>query len=695
MKWILERKRNILAVAVVLAAMLPAAGAKGLDDFTLTKAIPADAFLAVHSRDHAGKEFINQQYTRVWAAVEKARFHVDLKRMFKKMQQQNQPPGAELERFDEQWQQITDLCTGVDWSSLGRREFALGLKLSFPFPELVVLLMPPQEKVKDSFDGLSGILKTLAELDPNAPLKLTTEEDGATVIHKLSCTGESPIPLGLTLARHNDVILVGLGPTMTEQALALLRGEGGQALAATARFTEAFQKLPPPTDKLTFIDIAKLMRQVRQVVGAASAMAEAGAPAEGEPGYDEYVQWKALPGKIIDTLDMWEYSAEVTTTDGMLATTDSITVLRPDAKSRALYPVLYGNKSLNDPLKYVPQTAGEFWATSGLDLPALYKAVVKIIREDVPEGEEMIANLEALTKGPGFDSQAVVELEEEGAEQQAPEEEGIEQPTVQAAGFDIEKDIVGWIGGSLISFSVPGPTPYSPSQFVVMLSVRDEAKAREMIDRLMGLIEPMMAQQQGSVVDAEIEGAEGFKSVVFPMLAMFGLNKPTIGVKDGWLFFGSSPEIIASSMKVAAGEAENFSKNERFLREGIPPAGSVTSLSFTDKTKMGEQLGQALTMVPMIGMMVPDVVKDPVAQSVLSMVGKLGRVVRKLDFFQSSASRTTFDGQVEIAKCITTYREPPVIKKPKPLTGPEEVESEETEETEETEEEGESKETGE
>jgi len=634
MKSILGRKRDILAVALGLAVALPTAWAKGIDDFKLTKAIPADAFLAVHCRDHDGKAFINKQYERVWTAVERARFDRDLKRLFKAMQQKQLGPGAELEGFEEQWQQIMDLCTSVEWSSLAEREFAMGMKLAFPTAEFVMLMMPPEDKLRDNFDGLSGVLKTVVELDPNM-IQLTTEEDGSTIIHKVTLA-DSRFPLSLALGRHDDVILIGFGPTMFEQSLALLRGEGGQTLSAGARFRDAFTKLPPPTDGLVFFDVAKLMGQVRQVVGAAQTKMEETAPAEGDPGYDDYAKWKTLPGKIIDAVDMFEYAASVMTTEGMKATEDSVTVLRDDAASHALYPVMAGNKPLSDPLKYVPKNAAEFWVTSGIDLPALYKAVVKIIREDVPKGETWIAQLESL------------------------------KDAETGPGIDVENDIVGWIGGSLISFSVPGPTPYSPSEVLFMVSVRDEAKAREMIGRLVEMIEPVLAQQNGAVVDAEIEGAEGFKSVVFPMMTMLGY-KPVLGVKEGWLFIGSSPGVIVTALEVAAEEADNFSKNERFLKEGIPPEGRVTSLSFTDKTKFGEQLGQMLQVVS-VGAQFAGAGKDPVARSLLTMLSKVGRVVKEVNFLQSSASRTTFDGKTEVVKKITTYREPPVITKPKPPT---------------------------
>ena len=651
MRSILGRGRGMLVLALMLA--LPAAWGKGIDDFKLIKAIPADAAMAVNCRDHAGKEFINKQYERIWEAVRAAHFERDLKNLLKAGWQQDQPPDASSEEFDAWWQQMYDLCTSVEWGSLGKREFALGMKLGVFSPvaspvELVVLMMPPEDKVKDSFEGLAGILKTVADLDPNS-LKLAAEENEGTLIRRLSFP-DAPFAVGLTVARHNDVIVVGLGSTMIEQTLALLRGEAGESLAATTRFKAAFADLPPPADQLAFFDMGKFFGQVRELIAVAVEMAQAAAPPEGEPGHEEFVQQTSLPGKILDALDMWEYMATVKTTDGMLATTDTLTVLRAAAQSCALYPVLYGNGPLKDPLKYVPENAGDFWVTSGIDVPALYQFVIKFIREEAPDGEDMIAQLEALQTGP----------------------EG--EP-----GWNIEQDIVSWIGGGMCTFSVPGKTPYSSSEFVMMLSVRDEAKARALLDRLYGLAGPLLANQNGSIVDAEIEGAEGFKSVILPMLAMMGMSKPTLGVNDGWLFFGSSPEMIRSAMDVGSGKAANFSTNERFKKEGIPPEGRVTSLSFTDQTKMGEQIGQVLSMVPMIGMMVPDMARNPGAQAVLSVVGKLGRVVKKLDFFQSSASRTTFDGKAERVKALTTYREPPVITKPKP-TKVEESEAEPSEE---------------
>ena len=107
-------------------------------------------------------------------------------------------------------------------------------------------------------------------------------------------------------------------------------------------------------------------------------------------------------------------------------------------------------------------------------------------------------------------------------------------------------------------------------------------------------------------------------------------------------------------------------------------------VSFTDKTKMGEELGQVLMMLPMVGMMAPDLVQNPVGRALMSAAGKLGKVVRELNFYQSACVLTTFDGRVEHTQTVTNYRHPPKPEPPKPTSEPAETQAETDEEADES-----------
>jgi len=610
----------------LLLLTVPGVRAGGTADFTLTRAIPGDAFLAVHRRTHPGQEFLNRQYARVWEAVQKQRFDLALKSFVLKTVRDGADSAAR-EEFESRWQQMTDLAMGVNWSTLGQDESAFAVKLGFPNAEFVALLKPPAETIARDFEGLTAILRTLVDLQPEM-LRLATDGSGESIVHSVGLPA-GPFALSVTLARQKDTILLGLGSAFVEQSLAMLRGQGGASLASTPRFQEAFKALPAPQDEMVFFDCARFMGQLRTMMSQVISMAEQGAADDPEAGAG-VLKARATMNRLIDGLDMFEYSASVSTTDGMRTTQDSITLLREDARSRMFYQALYGPGPVSSPLKYVPKEAGGVNVSSGFDLLSLYRAIIRLVKEDVPEGETALAQWEAL------------------------------QEQMQ---IHIEKDVLGWLQGNCVQFSVPGPTTYSPSEFVFMLRVKDEEAARALLDRLFGMVEPLLAEQQGSVREAEIEGTQGFRSVIHPLLAMMlGLKAPTAGVHDSWLFLGSGPEIIAKSLAVAAGKAEGFAENERFKKEGVQPSsGSVNSLSFADQTRLGEELGQMLRMMPMAIRMAlqQELARNPFAQLVLDVMTKLGLVVGTLDFFQSSSSVSTFDGRRTVSRTVYNYREPP------------------------------------
>lgn len=627
MKWRNTRLMVWLALAVSVAPTQ--ALGKGLEDFTLARAIPADSFLSIHTRGHSGQEFVNKMGARLWEEVEKVRLDRDLKRVFKAMQQGNAPaastPAGEEDPFEKQWQQIIDLCTAVDWANLASREYAMGMKIGFPTVEFVSLMMPPDGKSQETFDALGGVVKTLVGLSDGAMSVATDESAGAT-IHRVSI---EQAPISFTVALHKDVILIGFGGAMVEQSLALLQGQEGAALAKSERFTGAFKKLPPPTDSAAFFDADKMMTQLRATISMAMNMIPP--QAEGSPEAAQMEKVKALPGKILDAMDVCDYVATVATTEGMKTNTESLALLKPDAKSKAAYEIFLANPPLKDPLKLIPKDAGDFSVYSGINLVAGYDFVMKLLKEDVPDGDQAVAHVEALK---------------------------------EQLGFDVRDDLLSLFAGKMISASVPGPKAYSPAEWCSGFEVGNTEKAQGMIDMLVARVEPMLAQQNGSISDAGIESAPGFRAVVIPALAMFGLNKPTFGIKNGMLYLASSPEMVVKVLDVASGSGENVGANERFQKEGIQPKGDVVSVSFSDLTKLGETLGQLLQMAPMISMMVPDIAKEPVAQAALSMLGKVGRVVRKLDFLQSSATCTTVEGSALVTRSVTTYREPPVKEKP-------------------------------
>ena len=60
----------------------------------------------------------------------------------------------------------------------------------------------------------------------------------------------------------------------------------------------------------------------------------------------------------------------------------------------------------------------------------------------------------------------------------------------------------------------------------------------------------------------------------------------------------------------------------------------------------------------MIGTFVPEPKLRPVLAKISGMLGKLTPVVRKIDFYKSEATHTTFDGQMWHSRGVTHYVSP-------------------------------------
>lgn len=622
-----------LALLVGAGLGVAPASADGVDDFQLLKAVPADVVIATGARTHEGQAFVTEQYQKVWKKVQEQRFDRDLRNLFR---DQVKMQGGDLDAFDAQWTQFSDLFLSVEWQHLAAREFAFGMRMGLPsFVEYVELFKPEADTVAADFQALSEIAKSLVGLAPEA-FMITTDDaraDEGIIIHKIVPAAGSPMPIMFTLARHNETIMFAFGPQIGEQVLAMLGGETGESIVAADRFKEAVGKLPvKPQDFVSFIDAQRGIAKIREF---AAMMNNAPLPPEDSPYYESAKKGQELPGALIDLFDMFDYMVATSRTDGMRTDSYAVAHLAENAKDSLLYKPFFGVAPLEKPLSYIPKEAGGFTVVSAVDIYEAYKAVITFVREHVPDGAENV-------------------------------DEGLAEARVEL-GMDLEQDIFSWMEGRFVTFDIPGKRAYDPANSVFMISVHDAAKASSFLNTIVDRFVPKPdpdTPQQWSLDKRDLEHGKGFYVLKWPMLAMMQIEAPTIGVADDWLIIGTSPTTIDLALATAKGESDNITKNERFLAEGLTPEGAVSSVSFSDLTKWHEELGTALAMVGMFqGMMPPEVRNDPSARLMLSTIAKSGNIIRAMDFFQSTASVTTIadGGRTYLTHARLTYREP---KKP-------------------------------
>lgn len=610
----MDRRKLSHRIAVLSGVLLMAAAPAMAAKKSLATAVPEGVYIFVHHQANPEREFLDKHWANVWNELAKANIGADVMQLIKAQQ-----PPADQATFDQSMEQIMALVKSVDWSQLCGKETVFAGKMMFPMPDYVFLTRPDPESLEKNTKALETILNKAADAEPNLLLQKIDLEPGTMWTLVVSGT-----PVSFTMAEVDGVLVFGLGQQLIGSALDSLRGKESdhKPLVSTDRFKAAFEGLPEAEDTRVMFDMNMMLDGMQQMF---AAIPEQKAGDDGGPS--EAAQIKKLMASIVDELHLLDYIATVGYTEGLKTHNISKMMLSKDASSKVLYKAMGKPNGVKDYAKFIPQNAKSFSVNSAWDLSALYAGVRGFVKENVPDGEQHIAELDGMQ---------------------------------QAVGFNIQDDLLSWIGSKTISVSMPGGMSamgMGGGEFVMMLEVSDQEKADAKIGGWLTQLNTMLQQNGAQLVmsKATVAGDDSFTSIMSPMMPII---KPVIGVHGGYLIIGSSANAVGSVLATAAGDQPNILDSATFNADGILPTGPVYSISFTDMRGSYRETAQMLGMAGGFGSIIvanlpPE--QAQVAQSVLGIITKLAPVIAAMDFYQSEATVVEYDGRKFMTTQVVTY----------------------------------------
>ncbi|MBU0754593.1 MAG: hypothetical protein KJ645_05605 [Planctomycetes bacterium] len=382
-------------------------------------------------------------------------------------------------------------------------------------------------------------------------------------------------------------------------------------------------------------DLESVRNHDRFKAAVAKAKVMAGKTAVAHEGEKVSLIYRLLD-RITNAAGILDCAATVESTDGTrnyCTTTESLSFLVPDAKQRPIY-ALFGNRQpMTDFDRYLPEETQSFAISGGFDLAGLYGFLEDTFRLAGSTGEEVLAKWAEIQK---------------------------------LIGFDVRKDFIDWFNGDSINITLA-----DGEGSVWMTKVNDEKTAREKISTAITFCSEkiteiaskqpelmMLAMLSMRTVDIDHEGLEGFQSIYFNVSP-----EPVVwGIADGYLIFGSSADAIAMCLDTGKGKHPNIRNNERAMQEALVPDSPFVSVSWKDKRGMGEEIAAGLGMATMVSGMMGAVISEPEARTLIAkisgMLGKIAPAMRKIDFYKSEASCTTFDGEKWHHRSVTHYFSP-------------------------------------
>jgi hypothetical protein len=664
--------RLSVVTAFVLSGLISGAAVAQTDfsKFPLIKVVPADAFITVAAKKNPERKFLDDYWAEVHKAFMASGILDDAWDMITEKVSDEQ-----LDKIEELREQFSTLAAKVEWADLFGNEMIYAGRLSpaiangSPYEGLLIGRLPSAKKAAANTESLKAILAEVA--------KLVEAESGDKAVGlgeveiegvKFTTFGPDVLPQVICLGCRDDLVILSIfNRSLLQEALGLLSGSSKTPrLIDSEKFKAAFKQLPPAEDKLVFWSTSSMFDSIGAMIRSATASngdkpaspakesdppkakkvqkknkrsqghrqaeatdeeEEGGKP---EPATDRNGEEKSLQliFRILKDLALIDYTATVEWTDGYQVFTETITALPPDAKSKPLYGIFAGGEPVEKFEKYIPEETTNFWRSSGINFLKTYRYVAGFIEETGPEGKQALADFTKLVS--------------------------------DELNLDLEKDILSLLDGNMMTAKIG-------EEWIIMIKVNDDKKASALISSLLGTINSKLGQQNALILsDVEIAGKKTFTQVSHPMMMMMGgLRPPVIGVAEGHIIVASAASTVTKCLETAAGKHPNITKNARWKKEAlIPKGGPLDSISFTDETNKASELqaliGGISMATGMIGMFAQDM--PPEMRSFISaltpILAKLGPVVGKMDFYQSSASYSTFDSKGWHKREVQTYKEP-------------------------------------
>jgi len=642
--------RMCMAAAFLLSGLVSGAAVAQTDisKFPLAKAVPSDVFIAIVAKANPEREYLCEYWGEVTQAFLDSGILGDIWSMIT-----DAVPDENLDEFEDAEERFGELLTAVDWGELLEKEMIYtGRYRSFSaggmtYEGLLAGRMS-KEKAAANYAALKAILQEIEKL------VATQAGEGVVVVTEtkegdLSFTtfGPSEVPdVGISIGVRKDVIMVSFGGNgLLQDAVGLLRGSSKMtALVGTDRFKQALAELPPAEDSLVFFDIEGMISPMRTVFESMAAAQSKQTTEDLEdsekPQSGGEEAWAGIVVNLLNDISVLDYMAAVEWTEGYRVFGECVTKLKPNAKSSPLYDVIAGNKSIEKFEKYIPKEADNFSCSSGINLSKLYGYILGFAEKNVPGGKEKLAVFEQMQK--------------------------------EQWELDIDKDVLQLFTGSIASASMG-------KDWFIMAGVTDEKKMAAQVNRLLGAINGALGAENALMAtEIEVAGKKGFTQISHPMMIMMGgLRPPVIGCADGYLIVGSSEKAVTRCLETGRGKHPNIKENERWRKEAlVPKSGAVDSISFTDESNMAAELQEVIGAMSMSMGMVAMFAQDtpPEVRSVLSalppLLGKLIPVAAELDFYQSSASYSSFNGSQWHTWEVQNYKAPkPKTVAPKAPSG--------------------------
>jgi hypothetical protein len=611
-------------VGVVLALVFSSVAAVPAAAVDLRQAVPPHAYLAVYGRHNPERDYQQKYLEDIWQTVKDERLverAVEVVTANVSEEDMEQARGV--------FEELKAAVEPMDWKALANcQSMAYAAVMVPPTAQHLVLF----ELTPESAAGCEAAVKNLfakAELHSNGEVPVVTSTEGTVELTSLGLPKE--VPFRPTVARIDGVLILSTSEVFVRRSVGMLQGSGEPSKFDDPRLKEALSTLPKPEDALVFFDARELFSALRNIGTFIR---------EESRGDEDAVRVAGVIERVIDQVAVFDYAITSEYTEGYQNRCESHVKMLPDTKDKVLAQMLESGQPFDAWQRWVPADATAYSLGTGVNLHPLYEYVVKIIGDEIPNGQDLL--------------QKFYEAQDQ-------------------LGVHLDEDILQAFSGEYVSVTLPasGPSAMGSPDSVLALRCEKPDQIRELLHRAVEALQQIPAMKAQQLTFSKCDELEGFEKLSLTSLAMFGAE-PVIGFQEGWMIIGSRAAAVKKVLDTRSGSGPTAADSEEFKRFKLDIKGPVSAISYGDMAASTHQTANTVRQIGMIGPMIVGMAgaqadgKDlkPVLDA-MKLLPSIAKVIDKFDYLQANltVTQTGTEPDTLVSRSVTLVR-PPAEQKP-------------------------------
>ncbi len=594
------KRAFVIPSVFLLLAVQSVAAVNAAEPLDLRRGVPEDVYLVVQSMHNPERDYQKKYYEEICKTIQDTKIIERALKIATSRMQEDQ-----LAQANSVIDELREAAKPIDIEALSNcKEMIYAQQMvmwqagqgapSMPSSQHLALVRVTPEVAASTVEGVKNLF-AIAEKYTNGELSIEESKVGDASLVTLVLPPQQPMQL--TVGQIDDIFFFCTSKELLEKSLNMLTSTQGKSKFDDPRLVAALEKLPKAEDGLVFYDGRSQFATLSKI---GPSLAQLGG---GDPNIERVVK---LLDMFMKDLSVFDYEVTVEYTEGNLNRSATLGKLMPGTEDSTLRKMLSSGEPFEKWQSWVPAGALSYSMGTGVNLHTLYERVMGVLKEDVPEAADGLAQFDQVQ---------------------------------QQLDLFLDRDILQAFSGEYASVSVVSESGKRES--VTALRCHKPDRIKELLHRgvdALNQIKQVQAQQLKLVESKDLDGFENVSATLLPFLGL----SPVIGFQDGWMYLGQSADAVKKVLETKAGNGETIDNTEAFKRLAIDVEGPVQSIKYANTAEDLRAVADALgkvgfafqMIVGMSGANADDKSLEPLKEA-LALLPDVARIVRKFDFLQA------------------------------------------------------------